>query len=387
MPKQTNGSVRKVVKNDKTYWEGRIYVNLPDGRRVQKSVNGKTQKEVLSKLKQIQAEYEETGKYTEPSKMMCGDWFDTWLETYCVQLKPRSRKEYETIIKNNLKPYIGRYKLCDLTPLAIQRAYNSMKNMKTGEPISPKFTRCINAVLHKCLQKAVDLDMIKRNPCSKVELPRNRKRDMTVFDDEQIKMFIKAIRGSGYEDEFKIALFTGMRESEICGLTWDEIFFEKKVIRINHQIQKNPTTGEYQLVIPKNSKSREISVPDAVIDILLKRKNEQSEDALKYGKNWRNPMNLVFTHNDGTHICPHVLYLNFKKIAGMIGCPNMRFHDLRHSYATLSIKNGDPVKTVQENLGHATAAFTMEVYAHCTQQMKKESADRMQAFIESTATA
>lgn len=173
-----------------------------------------------------------------------------------------------------------------------------------------------------------------------------------------------------------------MRQGEVLGLTWDCVDLDSGIITINKQIQKETGGGSvYHLVPTKNSKGRTITPAAYVIKLLRGQKRKQAEWQLKAGQLWENS-GLVFTNELGVHLMPHTVYHNFKKIVASIGIPNARFHDLRHSYAVAAIRSGDDIKTVQGNLGHATASFTLDKYGHVTDQMKRASADRMQDYID-----
>ena len=142
----------------------------------------------------------------------------------------------------------------------------------------------------------------------------------------------------------------------------------------------------YQLVPTKNGKSRTITVAPFVLEYLKRQKVWQTEQRLLAGSLWQHS-NLVFTDAQGKHLTKPTLYRAFKRAAASIGRPDARFHDLRHSYAVAALRSGDDIKTVQGNLGHATAAFTLDVYGHVTDQMKQASADRMEAFIKSVVSS
>ena len=202
------------------------------------------------------------------------------------------------------------------------------------------------------------------------------------MEEVQIAAFLKAIKGHRYEALFYTTLFTGTREGEILGLCWEQVDLSRGTITIKHQLQKvRGSNGEYTLVPTKNGKSRTITVAPSVVAVLKSVKHRQLENKMLHGACWVDS-GFVFTDELGHHLKHQTVYLDFKDIMQEIGCPSIRFHDLRHSYAVISIKSGDPIKTVQENLGHATAAFTLDVYGHVTDQMKSESASRMEKFIQ-----
>lgn len=177
-----------------------------------------------------------------------------------------------------------------------------------------------------------------------------------------------------------------MRQGEVLRLTWDSIDFERGIITINKQMQLHQEEGieAYKLVSTKNGKTRTIAAAPTVLAHLRHRRGAQAEQRLRAGPLWEDS-GLVFTDDIGHHWTKATIYRSFKKAVASIGCPGVRFHDLRHSYAIIAIKSGDDIKTVQGNLGHATASFTLDVYGHVTDQMKRDSADRMEAFIKSVS--
>lgn len=174
-----------------------------------------------------------------------------------------------------------------------------------------------------------------------------------------------------------------MREGEICGLTWDAVDFRNGTITVKQQLCKEKVKGgQHYIAATKNDKSRVLTVAPFVMEILRAVRQEQMQNHLACGLAWQNEYNLVFTDRSGHFIVPQTALKRFKAVANKIGRPDARFHDLRHTYAVASLQEGDDVKTVQQNLGHATAAFTLDVYGHVSEKMKQESAARMERFIE-----
>lgn len=177
-----------------------------------------------------------------------------------------------------------------------------------------------------------------------------------------------------------------MRQGEVLGLTWDCIDFDNQTITIRQQLQRERGgKGEYHLVSPKNGKIRRITVAPFVLSVLADEREKQNKNKKAAGSAW-NESNLVFTNEIGKNLSAQTVYLHFKKLAASAGFPEARFHDLRHSYAVAALQAGDDIKTVQENLGHHTAAFTLDTYGHVTEQMKKESVQRMESFIKDVLT-
>lgn len=376
------GTIRKktIIRGGKeyTYWEARYTTGYDPGtgKQIQRSISGKTQKEVAKKLKEATAAID-AGTYTAPSKMTIGEWLDIWTAEYLGGVKPRTVDLYKGVVKSRLKPGIGALRLEVLTPHAVQSYYNGLSK----EGLAPKTVKNIHGILHKALQQAVSNSYIRTNPADSCILPRAVRKELKPMDEDMITAFLKIVKGHQYEELFKVTLFTGMREGEVLGLMWDCIDLTKGTVTIDKQLQMiRGSKGQYQIVPTKNSKGRTISIAPFVVDTLRRVKHQQLENRLRYGESWEDS-GFVFTNELGYHLSASTVYKSFKKVMQDIGSPETRFHDLRHSYAVASIRSGDDIKTVQENLGHATAAFTLDVYGHVTEKMKKDSAARMEQFI------
>ena len=388
---------KTIERNGKKYtsWEGRLTIGKDgQGRQLRRSFSGKTQKEVREAMQAAAVELA-NGTYTQPTKMTVGEWLDIWSAEYLNSVKPRTAEAYKKNIRVYIKPALGAVKLSALTAPAVQKFYNDMirdgyavthtedgKKVTEHKPLSPKSIKNVHGTLHKALEKAVALRYIKYNPAANPDLPRIEKTEIKPLDSDTINLFLSAIKGHQYEAVYTFALFTGLRESEILGLSWDCIDFDAGTILVKQQLQRySGTEGKYELATTKNSRWRTIAPADYVMKLLKRQQINQYKQRLAAGAAWDNPLNLVFTNALGENLKKHTVYSNFKRIVASIGIPDARFHDLRHSYAVAAIRAGDDIKTVQGNLGHHTAAFTLDVYGHVTEQMKRESAARMDAFI------
>jgi len=375
---QGAGSIRQ-RKDGK--WEARYTVgrNPGTGKQIQKSVYGDTEQEVRKKLTQATAAID-AGTYMEPSKMTVKAWLDIWLVEYVEGVvKISTLYSYQMQCRNHIKPALGAVKLSSLNAHTIQSLYNKLHREKG---LSAKTVKNIHGILHKALKQAVLLGYIKVNPTDACVLPRVVKQEIKPLDEVGIAKFLKAIKGHNYEALYLVTLFTGMRQGEALGLTWDSIDFKNKTILIYQQLQRDKQKGGGCYYAPlKNDKSRLISPPPFILEALREHRRRQLELRLRAGELWDNS-NLVFTNEIGEHLVHQTVHRNFKVIVAALGFPAARFHDLRHTYAVAALQAGDDVKTVQDNLGHHTAAFTLDVYGHVTEKMKQDSADRMQRFYE-----
>ena len=378
--KKANGS-GTIRKRADGRWEGKYTLDYDPktGKLIRKSVYGKTQKEVRLALSKIVSEMD-SGTYAEPSKMKVSQWLDEWLAIYTMNIKPATRSAYEEHIRVHIKPSLGDILLKQLSTRDIQQLYT---NLLKERELSPKTVRNIHGVLHRTLEQAKLLGYIRVNLADAAVTPRMEKKQVETLDAEDIGKFLAAIRGTKYEYPLFVAVFTGLRQGELLGLTWDCVDFEHGMLLINKQHNRVKGDTEFRFASLKNDKARVLTVADEVIDVLKLQKQRQESWAAALGNGWENPDNLVFTTEFGRYINNKILYQNFKRIAKNWGKPGLRFHDLRHTYAVNSLRAGDDIKTVQENLGHATASFTLSTYAHATPGMKRESAKRMTAFIRS----
>lgn len=378
--KKANGS-GTIRKRADGRWEGKYSLGYDPktGKLIRKSVYGKTQKEVRLALSKIVSEMD-SGTYAEPSKMKVSQWLDEWLASYTMNIKPATKSAYEEHIRVHIKPSLGNIPLKQLSTRDIQQLYTGL--LKERE-LSPKTVRNIHGVLHRTLEQAKLLGYIRVNPADAAVTPRVEKKQVEALDAEDVGKFLAAIKGSKYEYPLFVAIFTGLRQGELLGLTWDCVDFEHGLLLINKQHNRVKGDTEFRFASLKNDKARVLTVADEVMEVLKLQKRRQEVWAATLGDGWSNPDHLVFTTEFGRYINNKILYQNFKRIMRKLGKPDLRFHDLRHTYAVNSLRAGDDIKTVQENLGHATASFTLATYAHATLGMKRESAKRMTAFIRS----
>ena len=353
------------------------------GKQIQRSITGKTQAEVAEKMRKVICEME-AGTYIPPNKLSLGQWLDIWTEEYLVNVKESTAAAYQSSIKTHIKPRLGAVRLDALTTHMIQTFYNGLMETTTDHnAVSPKTVKNIHGILHKALRQAVACGCMRTNPTVNCILPRIEKKDIQPLDENEIKLFLKAIKGHRFEMLYTVTLFTGLREGEVLGLTWDRINFTTGSIKVSKQLQKEKKSGgEFRLVSLKNDRPRRIMPAPWVMNVLKERKCLQEKHKVQARNAWSNPMNLVFTNELGRNLIPQTVVRDFKEIVTSIGRPDARFHDLRHSYAVAAILAGDDIKTVQGNLGHATAAFTLDVYGHVTDQMRSASARRMQTYLQ-----
>ena len=365
-------------------WEARYTFGIDPGtgKQIQKSVYGKTQKEVAQNLRQITAEID-AKTYVAPCKLSISEWMSIWAQDYLVGVKASTAYLYRRTIELYIDPHLGHIRLDALNAHAVQHFYNELAKPSKPDaaPLSAKSIKNIHGVLHKALQQAVLLNYIRYNPTTACVLPKIVKKEIHPLTDQQTAQLLNLLKGSKYEIPLTVDLFTGLREGELLGLIWDCVDFEKGTILVNKQLRRSQRKGgTYYFSPPKNNKSRTITPAPYVMKLLQAQKVQQARQRLMAGPAWEDS-GLVFTNEFGRYISYRAIFDSFKRIVKRIGLSDARIHDLRHTYAVNCIRAGDDIKTVQSNLGHATAAFTLDVYGHFTDDMRSVSAQRMEGFI------
>lgn len=385
MPNKNANGAGTIRQRSDGRWEARYTVGYDTGtgKQIQRSIYGKTQKEVRQKLSEVTTDIDK-GTYTEPSRLSLSAWLMIWLEEYTGNVKPFTLRAYEDRIKLHIIPALGAIKLSSLSAPMVQRFVNSLSKEHDGKPaLSPKTIKNVHGVLHKALGQAVIIGYIRSNPADHCTLPRIVTKEIQPLDNEVSAQFLREAAKDKYYKIFLVDLFTGLRQGEILGLSWNDVDFKTNTLTVRQQLQREKkANGIYYLAPLKNDKTRQIQVARSVMNVLKERRREQALERFAAGERWTNQFpDLVFTTELGGCISHTTVRKHFKRIVDRIGRPDARFHDLRHSYAVASIQNGDDLKTVQENLGHYSASFTLDVYGHVTDRMKADSAKRMEEYI------
>lgn len=373
------GSIRQ--RADGT-WEARITLgtNPGTGKPMRKSIYGKTQKEVRQKMQRALVEVDE-GTYTAPSRLTVKQWLEAWHAEYLGDVKESTRISYRQHMNNHIIPALGAVKLSELTPAACQKFINDLSRVKG---LSAKTVKNVHGVLHHALKQAVRLGYMRMNPTEACTLPRIEKAKIEPLDAPEIKRLLDVLGDDVYSDVLRVDIFTGMREGEILGLQWSCVDFDRGTITIEKQLSRPRVKGEeYRFTSLKNDKPRTVQPAPFVMQILKRQRRRQAEQRIQAGGAWDDCgfPDLVFTSETGKYLNYTIVLRHLKKALEVAGLPEKRFHDLRHTYAVSSLQAGDDVKTVQENLGHHTAAFTLDQYGHVTESMRQASAQRMEAFI------
>ena len=314
----------------------------------------------------------DAGLFVQPERMTVSEWLDIWTSEYLGGVKPNTMRIYRNNVKRHIKPALGAVRLPELRPHMIQSFINRLE-------LAPASVRLAYKVLYQALKKTVALHYIPQNPAEGCTLPRLEQEEIHPLNDEQTTALLRAAEGTEAEQLIKAALFTGCRLSELLGLTWDCV--GRDTITISKQLAQPEQRADGPFISPKNGKSRTLTPAPLVLDALKAQKRMQTAARIKAGPLWDNSYNLVFTTETGAPFDQWRAEAAFKSVLATAELHGIRFHDLRHTYAVNAIRAGDDINTVQGNLGHASAAFTLDRYGHFTERMKQDSAARMEGFI------
>lgn len=373
------GSVRQRANGT---WEGRVVtgVDPATGKTIRRSVYGDKEKDVRRKMTEIQRSLD-TNTYIEPNRITVAEWFTEWLETFCApRLRLNTVITYRRAINNHIIPLMGMLRLQDVKGIHVQRVFNSL----LAKGFKPSSVRTIGVILHRGFEMATKQGLIQINPCNMAERPHINRTEIHPLTEKEIPAFLDAISSLRLKNAYALCLFAGLRKGECLGLSWRQVDFEHGTLLIDQQMQK--TNLQHIEPHTKSGKPRVIKPPAIAFECLRDEKRRQMAMKLKVGTAWSNPQDLVFTGKKGGFAGIGEFEYWFKIAARAIGRPDLRPHDLRHTAATVAIASGADIKSVQSLLGHATAAFTLDVYAHTSERMMQDTAERVQSFYDSINT-
>ena len=334
---------------------------------------GRTQAEVKEKLKAAIKETQSLD-FTKAGKYTVGEWMEEWFEDYAkIKVRPSSHQTYRGYIDNHINPNIGDIPLEKLTSLDLQKLYKKLLTKgrvdrleAKGQPkgLSAKTVRNIHQILSSALKLAQEQRIILTNPAEGCALPKVEHREMKTLPVEQLQSFLREARESGVFELYYLELATGLRRGELLGLKWEDIDLERGDLRVRRQISR--INGEV-VVAPLKTKNayRTLPLAEDTVSVLLEQKKKAGSSP------W------VFPSPNGGPISPDSVLHMLHRVLKRAGLPRVRFHDLRHTFATLALQNGVDIKTVSGMLGHFSAGFTLDTYAHVTSAAQRQAAQTM----------
>ncbi|MBD5116878.1 MAG: site-specific integrase [Ruminococcaceae bacterium] len=369
-----------VRKRDDGRWEGRIVVgHKNNGEPIYKYVLAKTQTELVQKLHDKIEMYRDAN-LSEDCNMLLSEWLDRWLYEYvAITIRPSTLNGYEMMVKNQIKPYLGNRPLSALTTNEIQKFYNTIKRQGRvhtdgthGKELADSMVRKIHLILHEALDMAVQQRLIVSNPTNGTTIPKNNYKEKQILNDEQLNRFMEVIKSDEkWYDFFYTELTTGLRKGEICGLRWEDFDEGIGKLKIKRSVGRLKN-GVLPIGDTKTETgTREIILPPSTTELLIIRKEKAISD-------WIFPN----FYKPEEPINPQSAYTHLKVLLKQAELPLIRFHDLRHTFATHAIAGGVDAKTLSGILGHTNASFTLDTYTHVTTDMQKSAAKIVGNFMD-----
>ena len=369
-----------VRKRSDGRWEGRIIVgHKEDGKPIFRSVFAKTQKELMDKLHRSIETFRGV-ELTENANLTLGAWLDKWLEERMrFTVRDSTLDGYRRLVKNYIKPHLGDKKIGSVTTADIQRMYNWLRengrvneHYEKGNALSDSSVRGIHMLLHQAMDAAVQERIIVKNPTEGTVIPKTNYAPKKILTEAQLQKFLDVVRQDAvWSDFFYTELTTGMRRGEICGLRWQD--FDEKTGRL--QIRRAVTGkkgGGVKVGETKTEKgTRTIQLPPSTVEILKARKKKSYSDWI-----FHNPTVPELP------LSPQTAYRRMKTLLRYAELPSIRFHDLRHTFATYALTSGVDAKTLSGILGHTNASFTLDTYTHVTTEMQKKASGIVGYFLD-----
>ncbi len=365
-------------------WEGRVVIGYDDkGLPKTKNVLARTKGECVEKLSALKNVVTPTAAVKVRSDMPFGEWMTFWYETCCKPaVRPNTRTGYENNIRLYIRPRLGNVPLNKLTANDLQRFINWMRQdgrseyrESRGDGLSANTIRHCYGLCRRALEKAVAEKLISQNPAKECKLPSARRMEMRLLNREELQKLLIQARAEGYYEVFLLELTTGLRVGELMALQWDDLNLNTGELRIERQVYQ--IKGELLIQPPKNKASiRTVILPPAVVTELKKYKQTVFS-------RWMFPS----PKKEDAPIAPSVVSHRLAKILKHAGCKKVRFHDLRHVFATNALEHGMDVKTLSTVIGHVSSATTLNVYAHVTDDMQRQAAVRIDRGIGKAKTA
>jgi integrase len=348
----------------------RAQVSL-EGRRM--SFSAPTRRECQAWLKKTIDQIDDGMSFASTTTAL-GDFMSMWLTSIRSARRQTTWDHYEQLNRTYISPNLGHIKIKDLRPDLVQRFYNHLLAENVGAYTVIK----IHTMLHSALEQAVKAGLATQNVTDAVIPPSEPAKEMNVLDENQVSQFLVAARDTRLEALIHLAVTTGMRQMELLGLKWSDLDWVRQTIKVERQL----TRGEgVQFAQPKTKYGRRVVVlGDRTIEVLRRHYERQNEERKKAGKGWKE-YGLIFTTQIGTPYHFRNLLRDFKSLLEAASLPEIRFHDLRHTAASLMLNYGIPVIVVSRRLGHAKPSITLDIYGHLMPGMQAEAAQKIDELI------
>jgi len=364
------GNKEGAIWQERKKWRAAVTI---EGRRITRSFDTKAECKVW--LRETHDQIRQ-GMTFKTSSITFGEFIQQWITIHKTQLSPKTAVRYEQLIRDYIIPQLGTIKLRDLRLDRIEAHCQSL----TKKGLSPRSVRFVHSIIHRSLNDAIRKGYIGYNAAQGATLPRLEHQEMEILDEDEAIRFMITIQDSRHEGLYHLAIKTGMRKGELLGLTWSDLDWKKGTIRIQRQVHRVHKQG---LVIqpPKTrAGKRTIQLGEKSLDALRSHQDKQQRAKIVAGEAWKEK-NLIFPSTIGTYLGGSNLLVDFKKQLERANVKPIRFHDLRHTAASLMLNNGVPVIVVSKILGHSKTSTTLDIYGHLIPAMQGEAAQIMDDLI------
>ena len=356
-------------------WTAAVNLGYAGGKRQRRTLYAHTRQAVARKLTEA-LKARQDGLPVTTERQTVGSFLEQWLDMVRPSLRPQTWTRYEQLVRIHALPALGRLRLSRLRPEHLQELYAD--RLASGQ--APASVRQLHAVLHRALKQAMRWGLVARNVGDLVSAPRVERREMQTLDPEQARAFLAAAKGERLEALYVLALTTGMRLGELRALRWRDVDLTSSTVHVRGAPQR--TREGLVIAEPKTARSRrQIELTNVAVDALRRHRAAQNEERLRLGTAWTD-LDLAFPNEVGDFLSEtHLRRRSFFPLLEQAELPRIRFHELRHTAATLMLKKGIHAKIVQEILGHSTIAITLDLYSHVTPTMQREAAVAMDSVL------
>lgn len=353
-------------------YEGQVTVN---GQR--RTFNARTKREVLQKIREAVTEAER-GILPTNEKLTVATFLPRWLEDVVESgVGTRTHESYAYHVRLHLLPHLGRRKLHQLQAPDLQGLYRALLH----KGLSPKTVRNVHGVIRRALGQAVKWQLVPHNVALAASPPRADRREHATYDAETVKRLWRSVAGTRWLPFLVLAIKTGLRQGELLGLKWVDFDFVHSALQVRRQLQRDKT-----LQPTKGRRSRRLDLGEIELAVLREHRARQEERRQNWGEAWEG-QDLVFCTDRGRPLGWRDTYRDFRNILRKAGLEAIRFHDLRHTNATLLLEQGVHPKVVQERLGHSDIGVTLDTYSHVTPTMGRDAAKRLDDLLDEGETA
>lgn len=377
----SEGGIYQRTSDDR--WVGAVHLGWADGKRQRKVIYGRTRTEVAEKMKRLLSDQQQQMPLQSNERLTVGTFLTSWLEdTAKPSVRASTFESYSSHIAKHIIPNVGTVQLTKLTPQHVEKMMATIMKNK----LSARTAAHARAILRGALADAVKWGMVARNAAALADPPRVVAPEIVTLTPDEARKFVEGIRSHPEHALYLVTLACGLRLGEVTGLAWQDVDLDAGTVRVRQTLGRG--SGEFRIGEPKSRTSRrQLALPEAVVEALKARKTAQKTDKLKAGDVWRNDWDLVFTTAIGEPLNPSSLTRRFRLLLASLKLPQMRFHDLRHSCASLLIAEGVHPRLIMETLGHSQISVTMNLYGHVAPVVQREVADRMGGILAARETA